>query len=242
MPSIDLNLLPPNENSRLQALEPYRVLGSMPDAVFDELVRLTAKVFDMPIALISLVDENHVLFKANYGMPGLERVARQQSMCSVAILQDETSVYQDLQTQPCHLVEPMLVEQLHMRFYAGHPLQTSDNQNIGTLCVIGRDIQFFSIEEQLRLRSLADIVVDVLELRLAVQQAGEDGPAKWLSIYQNLEQYLTRLETLKQLASWEETSDSSASVAYQRSISEEVDLMIRALKRKVGEVRASLAK
>jgi GAF domain-containing protein len=214
----------------------------MPDAVLDELVRLTARVFDMPIALISLVDEDHVLFKANYGMAGPERVTRQQSMCSVAILQDETSVYQDLQTEPCRLVEPMLVEQLRMRFYAGHPLQTPDYQNIGTLCVIGRDIQFFSIEEQLRLRNLAEIVMDMLALRLAVHQAGEDASTKWLSIYENLEQYLTRLDTLKQLASWEDTPDSSASVAYQRSISEEADLMIQALKKKVAEVRASLPK
>ncbi|MBO0358051.1 GAF domain-containing protein [Hymenobacter sp. BT186] len=233
-------LIPPNEKSRLQALEPYRVLGSMPDAVFDELVRLTAKVFNMPIALISLVDEDHVLFKANYGMAGPERVARQQSMCSVAILQDETSVYHDLQAEPCRLVEPLLVEQLHMRFYAGHPLQTSDYQNIGTLCVIGRDIQFFSVEEQLRLRSLAEVVVDMLELRLIVQQTGEDAPAKWLTIYENLEQYLTRLDTLRQLASWEETPDSEASVAYQRSINEEVDLMIRALKKEVADLWASL--
>jgi GAF domain-containing protein len=240
MSSTAFELIPPNEKSRLQALAPYRVLGSMPDAVFDELVRLTAKVFDMPIALISLVDEDHVLFKANYGLEGPQRVARQQSMCSVAILQDETSVYHDLQTEPCRLVEPMLVEQLHMRFYAGHPLQTSDHQNIGTLCVIGRDIHFFSIEEQLRLRSLAEIVVEMLELRLAVHQANEDAAAQWLSIYESLEQYLNRLDTLKQLASWEETPDSAASLAYRRSITEEVDLMIRALQKKVQQVRTSL--
>lgn len=224
----------------MEALKPYRVLGSMPDAVFDEFVRLTARIFDMPIAVISLVDEDHVLFKANYGMAGPNRVERGQSLCSVAVLHNETSVYQDLQNEPCRLVEPMLVDQLHMRFYAGHPLQTSDHQNIGILCVIGRESQLFSIDDQLRLRSLAEIVVEMLELRLAVHQASADAAAKWLSVYESLEQYLNRLETLKQLASWEETSDSAASVAYQRSIAEEVDLMIGALQKKVKQVRASL--
>jgi GAF domain-containing protein len=233
-------LIPPNEESRLEALKPYRVLGSMPDAVFDEIVRLTAKIFNMPIALISLVDQDHVLFKANYGMAGLPRVERQQSMCSVAVLRDETSVYQDLQSEPCRLVEPLLVDQLHMRFYAGHPLQTEDHHNIGTLCVIGRDMQVFSVEEQLRLKSLAEIVVSLLQLRLALLQDAEATPKKWLLIYGDLEQYLTRLDTLKELAVWEENPDSLAALAYKRSIVEEADLMIMSLQKKVQRLLASL--
>jgi len=132
------------------------------------------------------------------------RVERGQSTCSVAILQDEPSVYHNLQSAPCRLVEPMLVDQLHMRFYAGHPLQTESQHNIGTLCVIGREGQCFTIEEQLRLKSLADVVAKMLQLRLVLQQNPEASPAQWLPIYGELEQYLTRLDTLKGLASREE--------------------------------------
>ena len=81
--SLPDSLVPPNESQRLEALAPYLVLGNAPDAVFDELVRLTAKLFNVPIALVSLVEEGSVWFKANFGLAGAERVARNESMCSV---------------------------------------------------------------------------------------------------------------------------------------------------------------
>lgn len=67
-------LIPAEEPERLLALVPYRMLGSQPDAVFDEVVRLTAKLFDVPIALISLVDQDRVLFNANDGLAGTQPV------------------------------------------------------------------------------------------------------------------------------------------------------------------------
>lgn len=132
------SLLPANEQERLTALAPYRVLGTAPDAVFDEVVRLTAKLFNVPIALVSLVDEGSVWFKANFGLAGAERVARNESICSVAILHDDTTVYGDLVAEPCRLTEPGVAEALQMRFYAGHPLCDDNGYHIGALCVIDR--------------------------------------------------------------------------------------------------------
>lgn len=98
------------------ALAPCRVLGTAPDAVFDETVRLTTKLFDVPIALVSLVDEGNVWFKTNFGMGGIDRVARADSVCSVAILQEETTVFSDLLADPCTLTTPGAAEAMQMRF------------------------------------------------------------------------------------------------------------------------------
>lgn len=65
-----------------------RVLGTVPDAVFDEVVRLTAKLFNVLIALVSLVDEGSVWFKASFGLAGTARVARNERIFSVAISQE----------------------------------------------------------------------------------------------------------------------------------------------------------
>jgi GAF domain-containing protein len=177
MPPSD-SLLPANDSARLRALAPYLTLSSAPDAVLDELVRLTAKLFAVPIALVSLVEEGSGWFKANAGLPGVERVAHHESMCSVAILQEETTIYEDLHRQPCHLTDPSVAAALHLGFYAGHPLLTADGHAIGALCVIDRQPRTLSLPELQRLQALAGLVMKLLDLRAALPQ--QTGRAKEL--------------------------------------------------------------
>ena len=164
-PLLPTSLIPADDAERLQALAPYLVLGPAPDAVFDEVVRLTAKLFDVPIALVSLVEEGSVWFKANFGLPdgGAGRVDRDQSICSVAILQDATLVFEDLRREPCRLTRPDVAEALDMRFYAGAPLRNAAGYPIGALCVIDRQPRQLSGPEQARLQALAAVVMQLLD-------------------------------------------------------------------------------
>jgi GAF domain-containing protein len=219
------SLIPANDAERLLALAPYRVLGTAPDAVFDEVVRLTAKLFNVPIALVSLVDEGSVWFKANFGLGGAERVQRNESVCSVAILQDETTVYEDLRQTPCQLTEPGVAEALDMRFYAGHPLRNGQGYQIGALCIIDREPRKLSVAEQSRLQKLAAVVMKMLDLRLALHQQPQRSAAIWLLLYDHLDQSLTRLGTLAELSRWEESPDTPQAQIYQRSLEEEAELV-----------------
>ncbi|GAB2471335.1 hypothetical protein GCM10011375_37860 [Hymenobacter qilianensis] len=223
------SLLPANDASRLQALAPYLTLGTAPDPVFTEMGRLTAKLFAVPIALVSLVEKDSVWFKVNEGLTGQERVARHESMCSVAILQEETTLYEDLQKQPCHLTDPQVAETLHLRFYAGHPLLTAEGHAIGTLCVIDRQPSTLSLPELKRLQALATIVMKMLDLRVRMQKQSEQVNALWLGLYLQMEESLNRLTTLRDLASWEENSHTAAALGYQQSIEEEADRILRVL-------------
>jgi hypothetical protein len=232
-------LIPLNDQERLAALAPYRVLGTAPDAVFDEVVRLTAKLFDVPIALVSLVDEGSVWFKANFGMPGAEQVARNESICSVAILNEDTTIYSNLLTQPCQLTEPGVAEALQMQFYAGHPLQDEQGYNIGALCVIDRQPRQLSALEQHRLQDLAQVVMQMLKLRLALQQHPKQDSTTWGKLYHRLDTSLNRLDTLAELARWEESPTTQAALSYQQSREEEIGLVIQLLNRQVTEALAS---
>ena len=238
MPTTSTSLIPTNDPERLLALAPYRVLGTAPDAVFDEVVRLTAKLFDVPIALVSLVDEGSVWFKANFGLAGAERVARDESVCSVAILQAETTIYEDLQTEPCRLTKPEVAEALQMRFYAGHPLRDQNGYNIGALCLIDRQPRQLRAAEQQRLQEMAQVVMRMLELRLALHQHPEHASATWVRLYDHLDASLTRLDTLAELARWEESATTVAALDYQQSRQEEGELITRSLGH---QVLASLA-
>jgi GAF domain-containing protein len=233
-------LIPDNDRERLLALAPYLMLGTAPDAIFDEVVRLTAKLFNVPIALVSLVDEGTVWFRTNFGLAGTERVARNESMCSVAILQEDTTIYADLKAAPCQLTEPGVAEALHMRFYAGHPLRTAAGYNIGTLCLIDRKPRELSAAEQLRLQEMAHIVMQMLELRLALAESPKHASGTWVQLYERLDSSLNRLDTLAELARWEESPTTPAALAYKQSREEEVTVVTHLLKQQVAAALANV--
>lgn len=165
MPFFQAPLIPSNEEDRLLALSRYQIVGTAPESLFDELTTLTAKLFNAPIALISLVAADSVWFKANFGLPDATSVKRTESLCSVAILSQEATVFENLHEQPCALIDPQVMQALNMNFYAGQPLRTPDGFNIGALCVIGREARTFSPDEQQLLHYLATTVMLLLELR-----------------------------------------------------------------------------
>ncbi|TGE23738.1 GAF domain-containing protein [Hymenobacter aquaticus] len=165
MPLSPSSLIPGNEEDRLLALSRYQIVGTAPESLFDDLAALTAKLFRAPIALVSLVEAESVWFKANFGLPDAGRVRRSESLCSVAVLHNQATVFESLGTNPCALTEPTLLQALRLEFYAGHPLQTPDGFNIGSLCVIDHQARTFSPDEQELLRQLATTVMLLLELR-----------------------------------------------------------------------------
>lgn len=240
--SLPATLIPANDVQRLQALAPYQLLGNAPDAVFDEVVRLIAKLFRVPIALVSLVEEHNVWFKANFGLAGAERVARDESMCSVAILQEETTVFGDLLQEPCQLTKSSIVEALQLRFYAGHPLRTATGEAIGALCLIDRRPRVLSEAEQARLPQFATLIMQMLDLRLALRQRAGSSVGIWMQLYYHLDQSLTRLDTLTELASWEGSPTTSNARKYQQSLDEEANRIMHTLERQVATLLGALDK
>ncbi|MDB5234393.1 MAG: hypothetical protein JWR44_1386 [Hymenobacter sp.] len=222
------HLLAPNETQRLAALQAYRVTGDAP--FFDEFVRLTGKLFQVPIALVSLVEADTVWFRGNSGLEEApERVPRGVSLCSVAILSDETTVFEDLADQPCTLIDPTAVGALGLRFYAGYPLQTAAGEAVGTLCVIDRKPRFLAPEEGVLLRELADVALLLLDLQAALATTSAPAPALWADIYAAIAASISRLDTLAELLQWEDTPDTPAALAYQSSRRDEAAVVAKTL-------------
>jgi len=182
-------LVPSNDASRLRSLHNYQVLNTTPEPIFDEYVALAAQLFNLPISLMSLVDEQEVFFKANTGLPSLERVARPDSLCSAAILQNEVLAYGDLAVEGCSLVNPAVAKSAGLRFYAGAALKMPDGHNIGSLCVIGREPRTISSEEQELLMRLAELTSMTIELRSYYLRQGR--PDDWWQAQQQLQTLLS---------------------------------------------------
>jgi GAF domain-containing protein len=227
------------EALRLEALRPYQLFNTMQDETFAELVRLAAKLFNVPVGIIAFVEEDEVRFGLNYGLdPDLDRVNRWETLCSVAMLHAETSVFENLHEQPCDLINPALVHRLNLGFYAGSALRTSDGYSIGVLCVIDHKPRPFSPDEAILLEHLAAVVMNLLDLRLHLIQQPTWNEQLWADIYGRIELSVTRLETLAALASWEEQEDSEAAQAYRRSTHEEVLQIIGVLNDQIKKWQA----
>ena len=127
--------LPENEHERLNSLYNYHILDTVADSAFNELVELTAEICEVPIALISLVDESRQWFKARVGLD-VQETERSIAFCAHAILQNDIMIVSDTYNDSRFNDNPLVTGFPHIRFYAGAPLITEDGYGLGTLCVI----------------------------------------------------------------------------------------------------------
>lgn len=142
--SFGMEIIPKNEEARLEALQSLHQLDTSPEKFFDNVAQMVARCFNMPIALISLVDTERVFFKANVGMPGIQNVARGNSLCSLAILDNAPTVFSNTLQEPCLLANPFVAGEFGLRFYAGAPITTEEGYHLGAVCVLDKKPREFS--------------------------------------------------------------------------------------------------
>jgi phosphoribosyl 1,2-cyclic phosphodiesterase/DNA-binding response OmpR family regulator len=127
--------LPPDEAERLRALQELRILDTPREQRFDRLTRLAATLFDVPIALVSLVDADRQWFKSHHGLDATE-TPREMAFCAHAILQDGVLLVRDALSDARFAENPLVTHDPRVRFYAGVPLALPDGSRAGTLCLI----------------------------------------------------------------------------------------------------------
>ncbi|MGL5497031.1 MAG: sensor domain-containing diguanylate cyclase [Aeromonas sobria] len=162
--------IPPDEALRLETLRRLSLLDSEAEERFDRLTRMARRVFDVPIALVSLVDEERQWFKSCIGLE-VSETARDISFCGHAIMGNETFIVPDASQDPRFADNPLVVGGPCIRFYAGQPLQIANGCKLGTLCIIDTVPRVLSDEDVGLLKDLAAMVVRELE---AVQLATID--------------------------------------------------------------------
>ena len=161
-----------HESQRLDAVERLSILDTPPEPAFDRITRMAARLFGVPIALITLVTEDRQWFKSRVGLDVCE-TSRGVAFCAHAIESDEVFVVPDA-TQDSRFVDNALVTgEPYIRFYAGAPLRTEDGFNLGTLCVIDTQPREFDRAARQNLSDLAALTVDEMELRRASRQLRE---------------------------------------------------------------------
>ena len=163
--------IPSNELSRLAALKKFEILDTFSEKEFDDITFLAAQICGTPIALISLIDENRQWFKSKVGLSEAE-TSRNIAFCAHAINGNELFEVQNALKDERFADNPLVTGELHVRFYAGMPLTTSDGLNLGTLCVLDHIPRKLDDNQLQAMESLSRLVVRLIEGRFhAIQQS-----------------------------------------------------------------------
>lgn len=149
--------IPDNETPRLSVLYDLAVLDTPPEVHFDRITRLACFMFNVPIAVVSMVDVNRQWFKSKQGLSQCE-THRDISFCGHAILQRDVFEIPDATLDPRFADNPMVTAEQGIRFYAGVPLLINDLA-IGMLCIKDFQARSLNVQQKIALQDLAAIVV-----------------------------------------------------------------------------------
>jgi diguanylate cyclase (GGDEF)-like protein len=160
--------VPKDEEQRLTELRSLGLLDTAPEERFDRITRMAQRLFDVPIALVSLVDEDRQWFKSRQGLEATE-TPRSVSFCAHALEGDEVLFVEDALRDGRFADNPLVTDDPNIRFYAGAPIAGPDGSVLGTLCVIDRQPRQLTPDDRRTLEDLAEMVEDEIAFtRLAI--------------------------------------------------------------------------
>lgn len=175
--------VPLDEAERLTALAATDLFDTPAEERFDRLTRLATRVFDVPIALITLVGADRQFFKSAQGVSVLE-TPREVSFCAHAIAQHDARAAHAFAAQASPLVVPDSLDDARfkdnpvvtgtppVRFYAGVPLR-HHGQPIGTLCLIDHRPRHPDAGDLATLADLAALAEAEIQRRMSWHEHGQ---------------------------------------------------------------------
>ena len=164
--------LPQDESQRLEALRAYGILDTPPEAGFDHIASLAARLFRVPVAAVTLVDAERQWFKSSRGLE-VRETPRDVSFCAHAMWNEDVFTVPDTHSDPRFADNPMTRGDKGWRFYAGASLRTPEGYPLGALCLADYQPRQFGPTEKQTLKELAALVQDELLLRCVSRELHE---------------------------------------------------------------------
>lgn len=165
---------PENEHERNDALRSYRIMGTRPEAEFNEIGELAARICDCPVAYVSFIEDDRFWFKSKYGLPDdFEGCPREIAFCSVTVCGSDLVLSPDLTQDERYKDFHFVVNEPHFRFYCAMPLVTPDGYAIGTICAMDFQPRELSFAQQEAMRRLAQQAMTQLEYRRRIIELDE---------------------------------------------------------------------
>lgn len=163
-----INVISPNERPCLENLEQYKILRPKSEPVFDKLVATAAKSLSVPLAMINFLDDHKV-----WGLPEQSEsddinTDQANNICSIAIQKDSLVGFENITKEPGLILNPMILGELGIQFFASAAITTSAGLNVGTVCIADSHHRDFNETEQEKLDWIASMVTVEMNKRLEV--------------------------------------------------------------------------
>lgn len=156
---------PENEKKRLEELESYSILDTLPEEDYDNLTAIASQICGTHISLVSLIDDKRQWFKSHHGL-GVDETSKEYAFCAHAINDpNEVFIIEDAREDDRFHDNPLVTGAPYVIFYAGVPLVNEDGMPLGTLCVIDKEPKNLSEAQIISLRALTKQVMNLMELR-----------------------------------------------------------------------------
>lgn len=153
-------LVPPlddGETVRLCSLQNLKVLDALPEERFDRITRLVARMFDVPIALVSLVESDRQWLKSKHGLAA-DQPDILDSVCNHPIFREDNFAVHDTSQDSRFANTPLVMGKRTIRFCAGQSVHSPGGMRAGTLCLIDYEPRYFSEAEAASLKDFAEMV------------------------------------------------------------------------------------
>lgn len=110
----------PTESERLKALAYYGLDNEALIKSLDPVVRMAARMFNMPAAAMNIIGDDHVFFAASVGIGEVD-MRRDVSFCAHAINQNGVMVVPDATLDERFHDNPLVTGEANLRFLPGCP-------------------------------------------------------------------------------------------------------------------------
>lgn len=190
-----VNLRMDKEEQRLEVLRKYDILDTPPDDAYDEIVNLAAELFEVPIALISLVDRNRIWFKSKFGTT-LQQIDREEGLCATSISGNDVYVVENARTDFRTINNQLVKGSFGLQFYAAVPLITNEGYALGNLCVLDTKPREFSKKEIMILKTLGKIVFNQMDLQFQARMVIKNQSELSYLLTHNLKSFTNNIPTL----------------------------------------------
>jgi hypothetical protein len=149
--------------NRLEDVNSYELFDTPPEKDLDDITELASIICGTPIALITILDDKRQWFKSNKGL-SVGETKIEDSFCQHTLHKpNEVLVVNDTFKDQRFIKNKLVLDDPHIRFYAGAPLVTKRNNVLGTLCIIDRKPREFTKDQERALQILAREVMHKIE-------------------------------------------------------------------------------